>query len=223
MRDFSLRRPRIVRCYEQYLHNENLATFVTEVRQTYGVATLERLAVSGRRLARRAAVLVLGHVAEYGSNAVLGRALVDRDRGVRMLADTSIRRIWCRVGSPAQRRTLRSIIRFNQGKRYAEAICQATELLHESVWFAEAWYQRGTAYAGLSQADDALADFQQTLEINPYHFRAATRMGRAFLDERQPVSALAAFRRALRLNPDLVQVRAQVVQLQRSLTDGPGE
>ncbi|MFV2068067.1 MAG: hypothetical protein ACC645_13925, partial [Pirellulales bacterium] len=137
MSDSSLRRPRIVRCYEQYLLDENSATFVSGVRESYSTATLERLAVSGRRMARRAAVLVLGQVAEYGSNAVVGRALVDHDRGVRMLADTSIRKIWCRVGSPAQRRTLRSVIRLNQSKRHADAIRKATQLLHESPWFAE--------------------------------------------------------------------------------------
>lgn len=214
------RQPRIVDCYEQYLADENLPRLVAAVRRWYTIETLERLAVSGPRMARRAAVLVLGQVAQYGSNAVLGRALVDSDRGVRMLADASIRKVWCRVGAPGQRRLLRAVIRHNHNRQHAEAVRKASQLIQQSPWLAEAWFQRGLAYLQLSRTDMALEDLQQTLEINPYHFRAAAAMGRAFLEEAQPAAALEAFRRALRLNPDLVQVRAQVVRLRRSLSDG---
>ena len=62
---------------------------------------------------------------------------------------------------------------------------------------------------------ETIRDCHEALELNPYHFIAATHMGRAYLELGNPVSALECFRRALRLNPDLEGVRLQVVRLAR--------
>ena len=104
----------------------------------------------------------------------------------------------------------------NHTKRYAEAVRLATELIHEAPWIAEAWCQRGTAHYHLSNYDQAIRDCKQALEINPYHFTAAAGIGQCFLLQENPTAALEAFRRALRLNPNMEEVRAQVIQLQRS-------
>jgi tetratricopeptide (TPR) repeat protein len=189
------------------------------VARRYANATLERLAVNGDRTTRRAAVLALGYMGDYSSNTTVGRALVDRDRGVRTIAENSIRDLWCRIGSRAQRQALRNVIRMNHSKKYHEAVELATELIHESPWIAEAWCQRGTAHYHLQNYDQAIRDCHQALEINPYHFAAAAGMGQCYLLLEDRVAALEAFRRALRLNPGMEEVRAQVVQLQRSLKD----
>jgi len=55
--------------------------------------------------------------------------------------------------------------------------------------------------------------------LNPYHYVAATSMGRAYVELGNPVSALECFRRALRLNPDLEGVRLQVARLSRLVED----
>ena len=44
-------------------------------------------------------------------------------------------------------------------------------------------------------------------------------MGRCYLKLDDRISALECFRRALRLNPNLEQIRAQVVYLQKTLKD----
>ncbi|MEM1305803.1 MAG: HEAT repeat domain-containing protein, partial [Planctomycetota bacterium] len=72
--------PIVVDFYQRYLDDQDSAAFVKRVARVYTCATLERLAVSGDRLGRRAAVLALGFMGDYTSNAVLGRALIDRDR-----------------------------------------------------------------------------------------------------------------------------------------------
>jgi tetratricopeptide (TPR) repeat protein len=162
-------------------------------------------------------VLALSLLCDYSSNAVLGRALVDRDRGVRTIAESGIRELWCRVGNQDQRHSLRIILSLNEDRRHAEAARLATELIHDSPWIAEAWCQRGMAHYHLGQYDAAIRDCHQALEINPYHFTAAAGMGQCYLLQDNPVAALEAFRRALRLNPGLEEVRARVVQLQRSL------
>ena len=42
--------------------------------------------------------MALGFVGDFSQNAALGRALHDRDRGVRLLADNGIRQLWRRDG-----------------------------------------------------------------------------------------------------------------------------
>ncbi len=213
----SSRAPILVKYYHGYLDEQDSATFVQNVARRYSCASLERVAVMGDRIARRGAVLALGFMGDYSSNAVVGRALVDRDRGVRTIAENGIRDLWCRVGSREQRLTLRTIIRLNQTKHYQRAVELATELIHESPWIAEAWCQRGSAYYHLGQYDSAIRDSHQALEINPYHFTSAAGMGQCYLLQDNPVLALESFRRALRLNPSMEEVRAQVIQLQRSI------
>jgi tetratricopeptide (TPR) repeat protein len=203
--------------YNRYLTNNDCSMFVKRVARRYGHPTLERLVSMGDHITRRAAVLALSLTGDYSSNAVLGRALVDRDRGVRTIAECGIRELWCRIGSREQQDMLREIGELNDQRMHREAARLATELIHNSPWIAEAWCQRGTAHYHLGQYDAAIRDCHQALEINPYHFTAAAGMGQCYMLQDNPVAALEAFRRALRLNPGLEEVRAQVVRLQRSL------
>lgn len=209
--------PVLVAYYKRYLTDQDSASFVEEVSRRYTCSTLERLVVIGDHVTRRAAVLAISCLGDYSSNAVLGRALVDRDRGVRTIADTGIRDLWHRAGTRQQRRLLKAIIRLNRAQRCEEAVHSSTRLIHSSPEIAEAWYQRGTAYYHLEQYDAAIRDCQQALEINPYHFTAAAGIGQCYLLQDNPVAALEAFRRALRLNPGMEEVRVKVIQLQRSL------
>ncbi len=215
----SQREPLIVSLYERYLEDQDSAAFIKGVARRYTCATIERLVSTGERYSRRAAVLALGYMGDYTSNTVMGRALVDRDRGVRTLAENGIRDLWCRVGSREQRLSLRTIVRLNQTKQHDEAVRLATLLIHESPWIAEAWCQRGTAYYHQGKYDAAIRDCHQALEINPYHFTAAAGMGQCYVLQDNPVAALEAFRRALRLNPSMEEVRSQVIQLQRTIKE----
>src|SRR5262245_3853450 len=100
------RNPKLHALYHQYLADQNLDAFRQAVAAVYVAGTLERLSVMGDRMARRAAVLALGLLADYTSNGCLGRALTDEDRGVRILAENAIRQVWSRQGTPAERQQL---------------------------------------------------------------------------------------------------------------------
>jgi len=212
-----VRTPVLVVYYNRFLTNNDCEIFVKRVSRRYSCPTLERLLGVGDHVTRRAAIFALSLLSDYESNAVLGRALVDRDRGVRSIAESGIRELWRRVGNREQRETLCRVSDLNEQGQHHEASRLATELIHGSPWIAEAWCQRGMAHYHLEQYDAAIRDCHQALEINPYHFTAAAGMGQCYLLQDNPVAALEAFRRALRLNPGLEEVRAQVVRLQRSL------
>jgi hypothetical protein len=104
-----VRTPVLVIYYNRYLNNSDCTVFLKRVARRYSCTTLERLVGIGDHVTRRAGVLALSLLGDYSSNAVLGRALVDRDRGVRTIAESGIRQLWCRVGSRKQQATLRSL------------------------------------------------------------------------------------------------------------------
>jgi tetratricopeptide (TPR) repeat protein len=213
------RTPLLVVWYERFLSDHDAQAFAHAVSLRYSSGSLERLVTGGDRYARRASVLALGMVGDYASNSVVGNALVDGDRGVRTLAENSIRNLWLRVGSQEQRTALRKVVDLNRRKEHQRAIELSTKLIHDCPWIAEAWCQRGTAYFHRAQYDQAIRDCNQALEINPYHFTAAAGIGQCFLLMNNVSSALDAFRRALRLNPSMEEVRAQVVKLQKSVQE----
>jgi tetratricopeptide (TPR) repeat protein len=205
--------------YEQYLRGQDQSAFAKAVIEKYEVPTLERLASSGERLTRRAAVFALGLLGDYESNGVVGRALNDSDRGVRTLADHAIRVLWVRCGGPTERKKLNHVVRLNAAQRYEEAIAAANGLVERAPWMSEAWNQRAVAYYSTARYHEAINDCVQALELNPYHFGAAAGMGQCYLQMGDRPAALETFRRALRLNPGLEGVRAQVVYLQRTLKE----
>ncbi|NOY29326.1 MAG: tetratricopeptide repeat protein [Planctomycetes bacterium] len=209
--------PLLVYHYERYLVDQDIDSYVRRVSSSYTSGGLQRLATIGDRAARRGAMLGLGRLADYRANATLGRALTDSDRGVRTLAESGIRRLWMRIGSPAQQRYLVAIAEHLEEKEYDRALQLSTGLIQDAPWIAQGWYFRGKAFFQLEQHEAATRDCHQALEINAYHFSAASVMGQAYLRQENPVAALESFRRALRLNPNMEEVRAQVIQLQRTL------
>jgi tetratricopeptide (TPR) repeat protein len=210
-------RPRLARLYHRYLEDENSAAFVAAVSRHYLVSTLERLAAGGDQVARRASIMALGFLGDYRQNAVLGQALLDRDRGVRLLADNGIRALWRRDGNMRQRQHLARICRLNHCGQYEAAIAESTDLIDDAPWFAEAWNQRGIGHFALRHFENSANDCHQTLEINSYHFGAAVGLAHSYLELDEPVAALDNFRRAILLNPDLEDVRTQIDHLQRTL------
>ena len=214
----SNQRPLLVYRYEHYLTDQDIASYIRSISRCYTVGSLERVAAMGDRTARRGAVLALGRLADYRSNSVLGRALVDSDRGVRTLAENSISPTldahWYAEPTAEPFGPLLSTWRIKN-----------TTVLHRyrPGWWTmlhglrRAGISRGKAFFHMEQYDAATRDCHQSLEINPYHFLAASVMGQAYQSMGNRVSALESFRRALRLNPSMEDVRAQVIHIQRTL------
>ena len=213
------RLPFLTLLYQQYLANQDSAAFIRKLSHSYTQGTLERLASHSSPDVRRSAVLALGFLGDYEANHAMGRALVDDDRTVRMLAENGIRNLWNRVGTEEQCQQLAVIIRLNTAQQYRQASERATRLIEEAPWFAEAWNQRAVAHFALGEFEESINDCHQALEINPYHFAAASGMGQAYLHLGDHVAALEGFRRALRLNPNLEGARAQVARLTKIIEE----
>ena len=217
MSEPTVRRPILAELYEQFLADRDQAAFIHRVAGRYTTATLERLVLHSSRWVRRGAILALGSISDFSSNAVLGNALVDIDRGVRILAETAIRAVWCRDGSWNQQQQLARIIGLNAAEKHDAARSSATRLIDENSQFAEAWNQRAIANFAVQRNLESIADCRRTLELNPFHFGAAAGLGQCHLQMGDHRAALDTFRHALKINPSMEGVRANVVFLQKQL------
>jgi len=211
------RLPILDQLYQEYLTSQDSSAFLQQAARYYNPGTLERLTFQASRATRRAAYLALGFIGEYTSNAAMGRGLVDSDRAVRLIAENGIRALWRRYGNHAQRQRLNAIIRLNSSQQYHKALERATDLIAHAPDMAEGWNQRAIAHYNLNQFSESVRDCHRALELNPYHFDAATGMGQCYLQLNDQRAALECFRRALRLNPCLEGVRAGVDYLERAL------
>lgn len=211
-----LRNPLLDRYYQRYLDDEDTANLIRCVSAHYSIGTLCRLAVYGRTISRRASVLMLGFTGSYSENEVMGRAMSDSDRAVRMLADHGIRDIWGRQGSPSQQGQLKQLYQLINKSFIDDAILLANELIIQNPEIGEAWSQRAIAFSVQGDFVAAIEDCCEALNKNRYHFPAAIGMGHCCLQLDDIGGALSAFRLALQINPDLEGVRTQVYQLERA-------
>ena len=209
--------PLLDRIYQQFLIDENSASFIQSVSKSYGLGTLERLARYGHRISRRAATLALGFLADFRFNDTLGCLLHDSDRAVRMLSDHGIRQLWMRDGNAQQQSMLRKIVRLNDCHRLEEAVELSTRLIELNPSIAETWNQRAIARYGLEEYSDAIDDCRETMYLNRFHFSSVLGVANCYLQMDEVFFALEFFRTALSINPDLESVRGQIVHLEKSL------
>lgn len=216
----STRHSKLVQLYQQYLTDEDTAGFIVATADHYNLGSLERLARYGDRMSRRAAILALGFLGDFSNNETLGRALADRDRAVRMLADMNIRRAWFRQGTPPIRSALVQLEQLNCADQSEEVIAWATDLIQQDRRLAEAWNQRAIAFSAVGEFHRAVADCRETLNCNRYHFPAAIGLGQCCMELDDHRSALECFRLALTINPDLESLRAQIQHLEKLMNPG---
>ena len=194
---------RLCSFYQDYLARQDTSWFVRQVGGLYTQPTLVRLATSSHTDSRRAAVLALTYLGDYGANEVFGRLLHDDDQTVRLLAEIGIKNLWPRDGDDQHRTQLRTIMRLNATGQFQEAIFRTDSLLDEFPEYAEAWNQRGIANFGLKKFEDAIEDAYAALNLNPFHFGAATGMAHAYLQLKDWMTAIDCFELALEINPNL--------------------
>lgn len=159
---------------------------------------------------RREGYAALGTVGIDVDLPLLYVALYDSDRVVRGIAQNSIWRIWSRSGDEAvDRRYAVAIEQMEAGKLQA-AVRTLTRIIEIKPEFTEAWNKRATVYFMLGEDDKSIADCDQVLTRNPYHFGALAGYGQLMLRKSEPRRALEYFERALAVNPNMTGVAASI-------------
>jgi Flp pilus assembly protein TadD len=191
----------LVDYFEAFLRDHDIDAFRLHVRSRYTEGTIARLVGSPNVHSRRAAVLALGLIGTFESNAAVARALRDSDPTVREMADHALWAIWFRADTPENNEALEKVRNLIGRNRLEEAVDQATRLIARAPNFAEAYNQRAIAHFFRGHFAESAADCRRTLERNPYHTGALSGLGRCQIQLNQRADALQTFRRALKVQP----------------------
>ncbi len=198
-----------------------MRAFRDGILERYTEGTLQRLTTYDDVRTRRAAVLALGLIGTFDSNAAVGALLHDADPLVRRLAADALWEIWFRGSTAEDNRCLQDALRHGYT---AETRQQLDRLIRQSPQFAEAYNQRAIWFYRHGEYARAVEDCEQVLRLNPYHFAAAAGMGQCLLKMGKPRAALHAFRTALAINPDLDHLHEIIEALEEALErDKPQE
>jgi len=216
MDSFGKQQALVTTAYQDYIQTHNARSFIEQVKKHYNEASLMRLTGAGCVETRRGAALALGFVGTYQANNALGGLLKDRDRSVRLLAESSLKSVWSRDGSEEHRQELYAVMRLIAEQQFGEAVNQANILLDDYPFYAEARNQRAIALFALKQFEHSIEDSRIVLDLNPFHFGAAIGMGHAYLQLRNIPEAIECFHQALAINPNLEHIRRHLEQITQS-------
>jgi tetratricopeptide (TPR) repeat protein len=162
---------------------------------------------------RRHGAMALAKTGVMADVPKLAAALRDDDPLVRKLAERSMWEVWSRSGDAAVDRLLASGIEQMSAREGELAVQTFTEVIRRRPDFAEGWNKRATVYYLMGEYQKSLADCDEVMKRNPYHFGALSGYGMIYLQLDQPAKALDYFQRALTVNPNLDSINETVEML----------
>jgi tetratricopeptide (TPR) repeat protein len=166
--------------------------------------------------ARRSAVQQLADVGVMTDLPALVRALRDPDPIVRGFVESAMWSVWSRSGDETVDR-LFAIGVEQLGQRQLEAAADTfSRIIQRRPEFAEGWNKRATVYFLLGDYRRSLADCDEVVARNPYHWGALSGYGMIYMRLDQPGRAIDYLEKALAVNPNLDQV-AQTIEVLKAL------
>jgi tetratricopeptide (TPR) repeat protein len=193
---------------------ESMHLFRAEVKERYSEGTLQRLLNSTDPITRRAAVLAIGLLGTYDSNASVAALLHDEDPLVQRFASDALWELWFRGGTPDQNWNLQQALRKDDAKKAKAAL---DDLILRAPHFAEPYNQRAVWFFRKGEYPQAIRDCETVLRLNPHHYGAAAGMGQCYMKLKKPRAALRAFRQALQINPTFEHLHDTIRALEQAL------
>jgi tetratricopeptide (TPR) repeat protein len=160
-----------------------------------------------RPQARRAGVSQLGDVGKMADVTLLLKSLRDQDTETRELAERSIWEIWSRSGNAEVDALYRIGVAQMAAGDLEQSITTFTRVIRQKPDFAEGWNKRATLYFLAGDLRKSLADCEEVMKRNPYHFGALSGYAQIYVRLERYERALEYSRRALEINPNLDGVR----------------
>ena len=152
---------------------------------------------------RAAAVIWFAQNGVAADDKLVLPRLGDEDPMVRELAERGMWMLWSRSGDDA----IDALMTRGQGElgagNFAAAIATYSEVIRRKPAFAEGWNKRATAYFLNDELKRSLADCDQVMKRNPYHFGALSGYGQIYFQQKQYDRAIEYWERALKVNPNL--------------------
>ena len=153
---------------------------------------------------------------------LLLKRLRDNDENVRGFAQEGLWRLWSRSGDAAIDRLMAAGIEHLQEARFKEAIAAFSDAIRRRPDFAEGWNKRATAHYLAGDFRRSLADCDEVVKRNPFHFGALSGYGQIHFQLGEPEKALLYWRRALEVNPNMQGVEANIHGVEEMLKEKKG-
>jgi tetratricopeptide (TPR) repeat protein len=177
---------------------------------------LGALGRGGDAAERRAAVRELAESGVMADLPVLAKALRDPDPVVRGVGESAMWSVWSRSGDAAVDALLATGVEQMSQRQLEAAVETFTRVIERRPDFAEGWNKRATVYFMLGDYRRSLADCDEVMKRNAYHWGALSGYGMIYMQLDQPARAIEYLEKALAVNPNLDQV-AQTVEMLKAL------
>ena len=194
------------------------AAFPAPQNHAEALAALEHVAAE-RRAEGVAWIATHGRMADQP--LLLGR-LRDDSEDVRGIAEQGLWQLWSRSGDAELDRLLVAGIERMQEARLDEAIAIFGEIIRRRPAFAEGWNKRATAHYLAGNLRRSLADCDEVMKRNPFHFGALSGYGQIHFQLGDYEKALLYWRRALEVNPNMPGVEANIGGVEELLKEKKG-
>jgi tetratricopeptide (TPR) repeat protein len=171
---------------------------------------------------RRDAASRLGEIGSMADMPLLVRTLRDPDEDTRDQAEQAMWRIWARSGDREVDRLYETGIEQMNAGDLQQSIVTFTRIIELKPDFAEGWNKRATLYFLAGDLRKSLADCDEVVKRNPYHFGALSGYAQIYIQLEYYDLALEYSRRALEVNPNLDGVRRNSYLLERLLEQRRG-
>jgi tetratricopeptide (TPR) repeat protein len=166
--------------------------------------------------ARRAAVQRLAESGVMADLPALATALRDPDPLVRGFVESAMWSVWSRSGDAEVDRLFAVGVEQLGLRQLDAAIDTFSRVIQRQPDFAEGWNKRATAYFVAGDYRRSLADCDEVMARNPYHWGALSGYGMIYMQLDQPARAIEYFEKALAVNPNLDQV-AQTIEVLKAV------
>ena len=166
---------------------------------------------------RREGTVRLGEVGMMADVTLLLRALRDPDEDTRQHAEQAIWRIWSRSGNQEVDGLYQTGIEQMEAGDLQQAVATFTRISKLKPDFAEGWNKRATLYFLVGDLRKSLADCDEVMKRNPYHFGALAGYAQIYTRLEYYDRALEYSRRALQVNPNLDGMRRNIDLIERLL------
>ena len=185
---------------------------------TQAVADLEN--VTPER--RAEAILWLSTHGRMADQPLLVKRLRDESEIVRGIAEQGLWQLWSRSGDAEVDRLMIAGVERMQAARLDEAIATFGEIIRRRPAFAEGWNKRATAHFLAGNLKRSLADCDEVIKRNPFHFGALSGYGQIYFQLGEFEKALLYWRRALEVNPNMQGVEANIQGIEELLKEKQG-
>jgi tetratricopeptide (TPR) repeat protein len=165
---------------------------------------------------RRSAVQQLADSGVMADLPALAEALRDPDPVVRGFAESAMWSVWSRSGDADVDRLFAIGVEQMSQRQLDAAVETFSRVIQRRPDFAEGWNKRATVYFMLGDHRRSLADCDQVMARNPYHWGALSGYGMIYMQLDQPARAIDYLEKALAVNPNLDQV-AQTLEVLKTL------